>query len=299
MFTLLLSITFASVSFFLFRHYARESVLRSAEFNLRLVANLIEQDLVELNGLANRQSLDQETVRYLQSDRPAAWQALSLYSNMADSANECRAYSYLQRFIVTDVHCERIVHASNLTNSVPLRTYNIRQLPEIERHGRSVWQLAFHDPLLPNTVPDSILAAYPVYVPRSQQLGTVYLTASARLFSDRLSGYISEDAGVVYLRTAEGLWQLERDLFRPASMEIVSFKRDSVTTQSPAPVIPNIQTSDRKAYALNKEKIAAAKTMLACGELKIYEIAEHLGYESAFYFSKAFKKRGRVKRTVR
>ena len=41
---------------------------------------------------------------------------------------------------------------------------------------------------------------------------------------------------------------------------------------------------------ITKEKIAAAKNMLAGGEMKIYEIAEGLGYESAFYFSKVFKK---------
>ncbi len=32
---------------------------------------------------------------------------------------------------------------------------------------------------------------------------------------------------------------------------------------------------------ITKEKIAAAKTMLADGEMKIYEIADRLGYESA------------------
>ncbi|MDR3162228.1 MAG: helix-turn-helix domain-containing protein [Spirochaetaceae bacterium] len=37
-------------------------------------------------------------------------------------------------------------------------------------------------------------------------------------------------------------------------------------------------------------KIAAAKTMLLKGEGPVYEIAEKLGYESAFYFSKVFKK---------
>lgn len=251
LFTLLLSITFASASFFLFRHYARESVLRSAEFNLRLVSNLIEQDLMELNSLVNRQSLDSETIRYLQSDSPTAWQALSLHSNMARAANECRAYSYLQRFIVTDPHCKRIVHASNLTNSVPLRTYNIQQLPEIGRRERSVWQLAFHDPLLPNTVPDSVLVAYPVYRPRSQeQLGIVYLTASARLFSDRLSGYAGLADGGVYLRTGAGLWQIGSDQFLPASLEIVSSKMDPVTTQSRSTVIQNVRVSSGKAYAL-------------------------------------------------
>jgi len=38
------------------------------------------------------------------------------------------------------------------------------------------------------------------------------------------------------------------------------------------------------------EKIAAAKKMLICGEGPIYEIAEKLKFESAFYFSKVFKK---------
>lgn len=37
-------------------------------------------------------------------------------------------------------------------------------------------------------------------------------------------------------------------------------------------------------------RIAAAKEMLEQGDLKIYEIAEKLGFDSAFYFSKVFKK---------
>ena len=41
---------------------------------------------------------------------------------------------------------------------------------------------------------------------------------------------------------------------------------------------------------ITEEKIAAAKRMLQQGDQKIYEIAESLGYESAFYFSKVFKK---------
>ena len=41
---------------------------------------------------------------------------------------------------------------------------------------------------------------------------------------------------------------------------------------------------------VTKEKIAAAKAMMTKSDLKIYEIAEKLGYESAFYFSKVFKK---------
>lgn len=41
---------------------------------------------------------------------------------------------------------------------------------------------------------------------------------------------------------------------------------------------------------ITSEKIAAAKVMLAEHDMKIYEVAEALGYESAFYFSRVFKK---------
>ena len=37
-------------------------------------------------------------------------------------------------------------------------------------------------------------------------------------------------------------------------------------------------------------KIAKAKTMLLEQDMKIYEVADKLGFESAFYFSKVFKK---------
>lgn len=41
---------------------------------------------------------------------------------------------------------------------------------------------------------------------------------------------------------------------------------------------------------ITNEKIAAAKEMLQAGDAKIYEIAQALGFENAFYFSKVFKK---------
>ena len=41
---------------------------------------------------------------------------------------------------------------------------------------------------------------------------------------------------------------------------------------------------------ITETRIAAAREMLERGDLKVYEIAEKLGYESSFYFSKVFKK---------
>ncbi len=41
---------------------------------------------------------------------------------------------------------------------------------------------------------------------------------------------------------------------------------------------------------VTETRIAAAKDLMASTDLKIYEISERLGFESAFYFSKVFKK---------
>lgn len=41
---------------------------------------------------------------------------------------------------------------------------------------------------------------------------------------------------------------------------------------------------------VTETRISAAKEMMASTDLKIYEISERLGFESAFYFSKVFKK---------
>ena len=41
---------------------------------------------------------------------------------------------------------------------------------------------------------------------------------------------------------------------------------------------------------VTETRIAAAKELMAASDLKIYEISEKLGFESAFYFSKVFKK---------
>ncbi|MDE7017623.1 MAG: response regulator [Lachnospiraceae bacterium] len=41
---------------------------------------------------------------------------------------------------------------------------------------------------------------------------------------------------------------------------------------------------------INQSKIEAAKTMMNDGNYKIYEISDKLGFESAFYFSRVFKK---------
>ena len=41
---------------------------------------------------------------------------------------------------------------------------------------------------------------------------------------------------------------------------------------------------------INQQKIEAAKRMMTDDNLKIYEISDALGFESAFYFSRVFKK---------
>lgn len=250
LFTLVLSIAFGSASFYLFRSYARSSVLRAAEFNLQLVAHLVEQDLIELNSIARQQALDWALAEYLDADAPTRRQALDVFDDMSTLTSHSRSYTYLQRFLATDGN-DRIIHVFSGTSATPLTAYNLHLLPGLDSPAESIWQQAFHDPLLSGSAPDSLLAVQPVYRPRTRErIGTVYLTASARVITDRLTSYNDTGSGPVYLRTQTGIWLLEDGHLTKSELNITSSQRDTVTARASSTLIQDVRTENGGSYTL-------------------------------------------------
>ncbi len=250
LFTLVLCAAFCLACFFFFRGYARTSVLQSAEFNLQMAAQLAGEDLAELNSLAGRLALQQPLVSYLTDDAPSSRQALTLYEDMADLAGASRSYQYLQRFLVTDGR-ERFVQGGTPTYSIPLNKYNLSSLPGVASAEVRVWRDAFHDPLFPASAPDSLLSVHPVRRLRVEgTAGVVYLTASARLFTDRLSDADTETADRVYLNTDTGRFLLSDGRFIPETIEIAYSRRDDGAPRYSATVIEDVRTAGGEEYTL-------------------------------------------------
>lgn len=250
LFTLVLCAAFCLACFFFFRGYARTSVLQAAEFNLQMAAQLAGEDLAELNSLAGRLALRQPLVSYLTDANPSSSKGLALYDEMAELAGASRSYQYLQRFLVTDGQA-RFVQGGAATYSIPLNQYNLASLPYVTSDTVRVWQDVFHDPLFPASVPDSLLSVHPVRRLRAGgNAGVVYLTASARLFTDRLSDAETESADRVYLNTDTGQFLLRDGRFIPEALEIAYTRRDDSAPRYAATVIADVRTAGGEEYTL-------------------------------------------------
>ncbi|UQZ32718.1 DNA-binding response regulator [Paenibacillus sp. PK3_47] len=136
-----------------------------------------------------------------------------------------------------------------------------------------------------------------------------------QIFEAEPEGY----RGIYQMHTIDGIveWLVQ---FRDGFSEILSTRRQSYKEQIVASVQEYIKRNLGTKLSLNQvsdvfnfspnylshlfskvakvnyveyiteTKITAAKEMMARGEGRIYEISQKLGYESAFYFSKVFKK---------
>lgn len=243
--TLLLSITFSVACFFLFQSYARSSVLRASEFNLQLVASLVSQDLLELNSISNLTAFDSDVTTFLKDEEPSRRAMLDVYETVRQRCNASQAQAYLQRLVVTDTSTRLVqaIGASSLTYNSPLTIYNIDKLPGILEHEESVWQEVVQDPFLFLEYPNSLLIVRPVYAPKSQdRIGTVYLTASTRLISDRLKNYDTSNGSLLFLSSPKGTWLIDGEKFMEGTPPYTIEEEDCTTARSDDTLIRNIRS---------------------------------------------------------
>ena len=242
--TMLLSITFSVSCFFLFQRYARASVLRANEFNLQLVANLVSQDLVELNSLSNLASHDSNVSAFLQSKAPSKQAMLEVYDTLLQRILNNKAQSYLQRLVVTDGSTKLVQSGgavSSVTHNVPLTIYNLQLLPGISQARESVLEAVVEDPFVPEKYANSLLIVRPVYASQGQhQIGTIYLLASTRLISDRLKSYDISDGSLLYLTTPTGSWRINGETFSKETLDYTVLDIDNSTMRNQNTIIETI-----------------------------------------------------------
>lgn len=246
-FTLTLTIAFVCLSFYFFRGYARSSVLRASEFNMQLVANLVQQDLVELNSISNQLALNTHIMNCLEGNASKR-ELLDCHDIMTDLCNSSSSYIYLQRLLVTNQEDVFLQVASSSANSTPVNVYNYTELPGTGIAGESVWQEIVADPLARPQTTDNLLIVRPVYRFRTnEQVGTIYLTASSSLITKRLSSYPSTLGGSMYLQSPVGCWMIGSDALEPAALDYTVHHTDSTTARAANTLIQDVtlQSGDR------------------------------------------------------
>lgn len=265
LFTMLLSIAFGSACFYLFRGYARASVLRASEFSLQMVAGLVQQDLTELNSISSQLALNTDLIGYLSAADPTKRKLLDVYETANLLATRSRSYTYLQRLLITD-GADRIVQISaSPAYNVPISQYNVHEFPGIDSPIESIWQQVFQDPFASQSMSPSMLAMRPVSLPRTgRHLGTVYITASTKLITDRLKGFESTSGAQVFLGTSAGTWRIEGESLYTDEVAIVSARPDTTTARAATTTIQDITAADGKRYTLVSCPVNNFDISLAC-----------------------------------
>jgi len=204
-FALLIASILSMFSYELISYFQRKTAVQAAEFNLQLIAHIIEKDLFNLSALVMTTSANSTTntllVDYFTSDRATAKDAINVYASMQEDFRSNHSNGYVRRLVVTDT-MNKFFQVDNLSSNttLPLSIHNIHMLPSFNAETTGLWGEIVKDPYSSSNV---IPFIFPVY-DKGSVVGRVYLLADTTVITDKLLGY-ALPSGSQLLLTIGGL----------------------------------------------------------------------------------------------
>ncbi len=226
LFAMLVTALISALSYYLIYTFHSRTTVQSTEFNLQLVANLIEQDLKDLTALAvwcgnSSQISDYFNAPY-EDFRAYSTRA---YNRLYEEYTNNRAKNYVHRLIVVDDEVKRVLQVGNFANySQPVNIYNVGRIKEAEPESEAEWHSIAFDPFYIHEMP-VIPFFCPVYDPQYNiRIGTVYLSASTAIITDKLKGYNLAGDSSLILNLRNSHFLIESGSFTPVRpvYEIIS-----------------------------------------------------------------------------
>ncbi|WP_457942973.1 histidine kinase [Caproiciproducens sp. LBM24188] len=211
LFTLFVTIFFATVSYSQFQSYARRNQIQSTEFNLQLVSGLIAQDSAALDTLSKWCSTNSQIISYLEAAEVSPSEAFLTYNRLKEEYQNNRAGSYIRRVIVMDTQHTRFLQVGSAsTETLPVNVYNLNLLFPGAPKQAYAWQKIETDPynVDPAEPKNTIPMVRPIFRPTNKEIiGYVYLAVDIRLITDQLSNYVVPPDSSLYLKLGGNTYQ--------------------------------------------------------------------------------------------
>ena len=203
--------------------FQRRIAVQSTEFNLQLVAGMIEQDIRDLSSLGKWCGSNSNVTDYfLRRSGNQKWQSLQAYYRITEELANNRAGKYAWRLIIVNESAEKILQSGSFdSSSEPLTMYNVAKLGDFDAALWSEWEEIVRDPLYRATNADIIPLVSPVYHPSDRsRIGTVFMAVSTAVITDKLSSYSLPQNAELYLTLGGNHYKITDDSrFLPVSME--------------------------------------------------------------------------------
>lgn len=244
-FALLLAFLLSFFSYQLISYFQRKTTIQATEFNLQLIAHIIEQDLLNLSVLAMACSTNSSTNAklndYFLSPNPKPMDALHAFSSMQEDFRVNRSNSYVRRLIVTD-HKDKFIQLDNSVSvSLPLTIHNLNQFPGLAADATEAWERVIQDPLSRSS---AIPFVMPIYGDNADRIGTVYLLANTTVVTDKLKGYALPEDSSLILTLGERQYRIHGDKIVPFPVDYQTSPYKQVETTGKMTGLSLMETKD-------------------------------------------------------
>jgi two-component system sensor histidine kinase YesM len=216
-FSLIVTFLILAFSFYLMYTFQRRTTVQSAEFNLQLVASVIEQDLRDLTALGIWCGQSSQIAAYFLTDFRAPAYNLEAYNRLLEEYLNNRAGRYVRRLIIFDFPAQKLLQVGNsASTSIPVTVYNLGKIAEAGVAADSTWQPLIRDPFAfgnsDSGNPDSMVIPFvtPLYnTSEGKTAGTVFLAATVNLVTDKLRGYNLPENSELYFNLGDLFYRIE------------------------------------------------------------------------------------------
>jgi len=221
LFTLASALASVTLSLRHFQRSARQSLLQSAEFNLNLVAGVVNRDLDALAALRDWCGTDSGISGYISGAAAGIADGVRAFDAMNDQVRLNRAYPYLLRVVAVSRDYQRILQSgSGTTAGIPLNPYTINRLERLEYDlGADQWAGVMVDPFT-DVGGSHILYSCGAVTGGYRghpEAGTVFLMVSTSIITDSIASYQLPDGCGLWLTVGGDTFSLDGALAPIAS----------------------------------------------------------------------------------
>jgi two-component system sensor histidine kinase YesM len=244
-FALLTAALMSIFSYEMISYFQRKTAVQAAEFNLQLVAHIIEKDLINLSAHVMKNSANSTTntllVDYFSSEQASAMDAINLYASMQEDFRSNLSNGYVRRLVVTD-NKNKFLQVDNLASStsLPLSIHNIHLLPGTDSDAAEQWGRIIKDPYSNSKV---IPVIFPIY-DKGSTVGTVYLLAGTSVITDKLHGYALPSGSQLLVTLGETHYEIDGAEIEPVVSDYVDTAFINDYSTGSQTVVSHIESKD-------------------------------------------------------
>ena len=195
---------------------AKNDLISSTEFNLHLVAGLIDQELSAVDDLRSWCRSNASISEYLADPKAPPAATLRLYKQLSADFSSHRGYTSVRRMIFTNIQHSRVLQFGNeLTDSLPLTLGMLDQIPALQDPDKyRQWSSPMEDVFSHVPKRQYLVCVTPIYKEFSTQLaGWLYTEVPADIIRKPLENYMLEDGSRLYLTVGNTTCQIKDGWF--------------------------------------------------------------------------------------